>query len=165
MSNVTLGGDPVELSGNFPQPGETIQPFTLTNSSLEDVKLSDWDGKRKILSIFPSIDTGVCAASTRKFNEKAADLDNTVVLVIAADLPFAFARFCSAEGLDKVIPLSSFRNYSFQQDCGVAMQTGPLAGLCARAVIVLDQNNKVLHSELVGDIKDEPNYDAALNAL
>jgi len=165
MSNVTLGGDAVELSGNFPQPGDTVQPFTLTNNSLEDVKLSSWDGKRKILSIFPSIDTGVCAASTRTFNEKAAGLDNAVVLVIAADLPFAFARFCGAEGLDKVISLSSFRNYSFQQDYGVAMQTGPLAGLCARAVIVLDENNKVLHSELVGDIKDEPNYDAALNAL
>lgn len=165
MSTVTLGGDTVELSGNFPQPGDTVQPFTLTNNSLEDVKLSDWDGKRKILNIIPSVDTGVCAASTRKFNEKGADLENTVVLVISADLPFASARFCGAEGLDKVITLSSFRNYSFQQDYGVAMQSGPLAGLCARGVVVLDENNKVLHSELVGEIKEEPNYDAALNAL
>lgn len=165
MSNVTLGGDAIELSGNFPQPGETVQPFTLTNSGLEDVNLSNWDGKRKILNIIPSIDTDVCAASTRKFNEKAVDLDNTAVLVIAADLPFAFSRFCGTEGLDKVVTLSCFRNYSFQQNYGVAMQTGPLAGLCARAVIVLDQNNKVLHSELVGDIKDEPNYNAALKVL
>lgn len=165
MSTVTLGGDTVELSGNFPQPGDTVQPFTLTNNGLQDVKLSDWDGKRKILNIVPSVDTDVCAASTRKFNEKGSNLDNTVVLVISADLPFAFARFCGAEGLDNVTTLSSFRNYSFQNDYGVAMQTGPLAGLCARAVIVLDENNKVVYSELVGEIKDEPNYDAALNAL
>ena len=165
MSTVTLDGNAVELSGNFPQPGDTVQPFTLTNNDLDDVKLSDWDGKRKVLNIVPSVDTGVCAASARKFNEKGGNLDNTVVLVISADLPFAFARFCGAEGLDNVTTLSSFRNYSFQQDYGVAMQTGPLAGLCARGVIVLDENNKVLHSELVGEIKDEPNYDAALNAL
>ncbi len=165
MSTVTLDGDTVELSGNFPKPGDTVQSFTLTSNGLEDVKLSDWDGKRKILNIVPSVDTGVCAASARKFNEKGGNLDNTVVLVISADLPFAFARFCGAEGLDNVTTLSSFRNYSFQNDYGVAMQTGPLAGLCARAVIVLDENNKVLHSELVGEIKDEPNYDAALNAL
>lgn len=165
MSNVNLDGNPIELSGHFPQPGDNAPPFTLTNSGLEEVKLDKWAGQRKILNIIPSIDTGVCAASTRKFNEKASSLDNTVVLVISADLPFAAARFCGAEGLDDVITLSSFRNYSFQQDYGVAIQDGPLAGLCARAVVVLDENDKVLHSQLVDEIKDEPDYEAALKAL
>jgi thiol peroxidase len=165
MSNVKLDGTPIDVSGNFPQPGDTAPDCTLTNQGLEDVKLDNWSGKRKILNIIPSIDTGVCAASTRKFNEKAGGLDNTVVLVVAADLPFALGRFCGAEGLKDVVTLSSFRNYSFQQDYGVAIQSGPLAGLCARAVIVLDENNKVIHSELVDDIKHEPDYEAALNAL
>ncbi|MBK1851026.1 thiol peroxidase [Marinobacter sp. 1-4A] len=165
MSTVTLEGNPIELSGKFPQNGETAQPFTLTNSGLEEVKLESWAGKRKILNIIPSIDTGVCAASTRKFNEKASGLDNTVVLVISADLPFAAARFCGAEGLKNVVTLSTFRNYSFQQDYGVAIQDGPLAGLCARAVVVLDEDNKVIHSQLVSEIHDEPDYDAALKVL
>jgi thiol peroxidase len=165
MSNVKLDGTPIDVSGNFPQPGDTAPDCTLTNQGLEDVKLDNWSGKRKIQNIIPSIDTGVCAASTRKFNEKAGGLDNTVVLVVAADLPFALGRFCGAEGLKDVVTLSSFRNYSFQQDYGVAIQSGPLAGLCARAVIVLDENNKVIHSELVDDIKHEPDYEAALNAL
>jgi thiol peroxidase len=164
-ANVTLDGNPIEISGKLPQPGENTPPFTLTNSGLEDVKLDHWAGKRKILNIIPSIDTGVCAASTRKFNEKAGSLDNTVVLVISADLPFAASRFCGAEGLKNVETLSTFRNYSFQQDYGVAIQTGPLAGLCARAVVVLDEDNKVLHSELVNEIKEEPDYEAALKAL
>ncbi|MBB5319552.1 thiol peroxidase [Marinobacter oulmenensis] len=165
MSKVTLDGNPIEVSGKFPEVGDNVPPFTLTNSGLEDVKLDHWQGKRKILNIIPSIDTGVCAASTRKFNEKAGNLENTVVLVISADLPFAASRFCGAEGLKNVETLSTFRNYSFQQDYGVAMQDGPLAGLCARAVIVLDENDKVLHSQLVDEIKDEPDYDAALQAL
>ena len=165
MSNVTLDGNPIEVSGNFPNPGDTAPGFTLTNSGLEEVTLDNWSGKRKILNIVPSVDTGVCAASARKFNEKAGSLDNTVVLVISADLPFAQGRFCGAEGLKNVITLSTFRNYSFQSDYGVSIQTGPLAGLCARAVVVLDENNKVLHSQMVGEIKDEPDYEAALNAL
>ncbi|MCK0165437.1 thiol peroxidase [Marinobacter sp. S6332] len=165
MSTVTLEGNPIELSGKFPQKGDTAQPFTLTNSGLEEVKLESWAGKRKILNIIPSIDTGVCAASTRKFNEKASGLDNTVVLVISADLPFAAARFCGAEGLKNVVTLSTFRNYSFQQDYGVAIQDGPLAGLCARAVVVLDEDNKVIHSQLVSEIHDEPDYDAAFKVL
>lgn len=165
MSNVKRAGIPVDVSGTFPQPGDQAPEFTLTNQSLEDVTLDAWAGKRKILNIIPSIDTGVCATSTRKFNEKASGLDNTVVLVIAADLPFALGRFCGAEGLKNVVTLSSFRNYSFQQDYGVAIQSGPLAGLCARAVVVLDEQNKVIHSELVDDIKHEPDYDAALDAL
>ncbi|MDC0662823.1 thiol peroxidase [Marinobacter sp. SS21] len=165
MSKVTLGGDPISISGTFPNPGDTAADFTLTNQGLEEVSLASYAGQRKVLNIVPSLDTGVCAASTRKFNEKASGLDNTVVLVVSADLPFAAARFCGAEGLDQVIPLSTFRNYSFQQDYGVAIQDGPLAGLCARAVVVLDENNQVLHSQLVPEIKQEPDYDAALSAL
>lgn len=165
MSKVTLDGTPLELSGSFPAPGERAPDFTLTSQGLEEVSLADFAGKRKILNIIPSIDTGVCAASTRKFNDQASKLDNTLVLVVSADLPFAAGRFCGAEGLKNVVTLSSFRNYSFQQDYGVAIQSGPLAGLCARAVVVLDENDKVLHSQLVGEIKDEPDYEAALNAL
>ncbi|MDV2078145.1 thiol peroxidase [Marinobacter xestospongiae] len=165
MSDVTLDGNPLDISGSFPAPGDTGPDFTLTSQGLEEVKLDAYAGQRKVLNIVPSLDTGVCAASTRKFNEKASGLDNTVVLVISADLPFAAARFCGAEGLKDVITLSTFRNYSFQQDYGVAIQNGPLAGLCARAVVVLDENNKVLHSELVSEIKNEPDYDAALKAL
>ena len=165
MSKVNLDGNPIELSGSFPKTGDNAPPFTLTNSGLEEVKLDQWPGKRKIRTIIPTIATGVCAASTRKFNEKASGLDNTVVLVVSADLPFAAARFCGAEGLKDVATLSTFRNYSFQQDYGVAIQDGPLAGLCARAVVVLDENDKVIHSQLVDEIKDEPDYEAALKAL
>lgn len=165
MSNVTLGGNAIEVTGKFPQPGETAPDLTLTTQELQDVGLDHYAGKRKILNIIPSIDTGVCAQSTRKFNEEAGKLDNTVVLIVSADLPFAAGRFCGAEGLKNVVPLSSFRNYSFQNDYGVAIQTGPLAGLTARAVVVLDEDNKVLHSELVSEIKNEPDYEAALKVL
>ena len=164
-TNVTLDGNPIELSGTFPSAGDNAARFTLTSSGLEEVKLDNWAGKRKILNIIPSIDTGVCAASTRKFNEKAGNLNNTVVLVVSADLPFAASRFCGAEGLNNVETLSTFRNYSFQQDYGVGIQNGPLAGLCARAVVVLDENDKVIHSELVSEIKNEPDYEAALKVL
>ncbi|QSP95441.1 thiol peroxidase [Marinobacter salinisoli] len=165
MSKVTLDGNPIELSGHFPAPGEYAPPFTLTNSALEEVKLESWAGKRKILNIIPSIDTSVCATSTRKFNEQASNLGNTVVLVVSADLPFAASRYCGAEGLKNVVTLSTFRNYGVQEDYGVAIQEGPLAGLCSRAVVVLDENNRVLHSQLVPEIKDEPDYDAALEVL
>ena len=165
MTHVNLDGNPIEVAGTFPEAGASAPDFTLTNSGLEEVTLDNWSGKRKILNIIPSIDTGVCAASTRTFNEKAGNLDNTLVLVVSADLPFAAARFCGAEGLKNVETLSTFRNYSFQQDYGVGIQDGPLAGLCARAVVVLDENNKVLHSQLVDEIKNEPDYDAALKAL
>lgn len=165
MAQVTLGGNPVEVAGSFPQKGENAPDFTLTNGDMADVSLSEWQGKRKVLNIIPSIDTGVCAASTRTFNEKASSLDNTVVLVISADLPFATARFCGAEGLNDVITLSCFRNDRFRHDYGVALQSGPFSGLCARAVVVLDENNKVLHSQLVPEIGEEPDYEAALNVL
>lgn len=165
MAQVTLGGNPVDVAGSLPQKGDTAPDFTLTNSDMADVSLSGWQGKRKVLNIIPSIDTGVCAESTRKFNEKAGSLDNTVVLVISADLPFATARFCGAEGVNNVITLSCFRNDQFRKDYGVALEGGPFAGLCARAVVVLDEDNQVLHSQLVPEIGEEPDYEAALKAL
>ncbi|BES73756.1 thiol peroxidase [Marinobacter nanhaiticus D15-8W] len=165
MSKVTLDGNPIDVNGTFPAKGDTAPNFTLTNIGLEDTPLTAWSGKRKILNIVPSVDTGVCAASTRKFNEKAGSLDNTVVLVISADLPFAAGRFCGAEGLKDVVTLSTFRDDSFRKDYGVAIESGPLRGLCARAVVVLDEDNKVIHSQLVNEIKEEPDYDAALAAL
>jgi thiol peroxidase len=165
MSTVTRAGTTIHVSGTFPSPGDIAPDFTLTTSAMEDAGLDRWQGKRKVLNIIPSIDTPTCATSTRKFNEKAGSLDNTVVLIVSADLPFAASRFCGAEGLKNVECLSTFRNYSFQEDYGVAMQDGALAGLTARAVVVLDENNKVLHSELVPEIKQEPNYEAALSVL
>lgn len=165
MSTITLAGNPIEVQGNFPEIGATVADFRLVKSDLSEAALSDYQGKRKILNIFPSIDTGVCATSVRKFNQQAADLNNSVVLCISADLPFAQARFCGAEGLENVVTLSTFRNRTFAEALGVAIATGPLSGLTARAVIVLDENNNVLHSELVPEIKQEPNYDAALAVL
>ena len=160
MAKITLAGNPINVGGHFPLPGESLGELRFTNKELADVSLAEFAGKRKILNIFPSIDTGVCAASVRTFNQKAAVLNNVVVLCISADLPFAQARFCGAEGIENVQTLSTFR-----QVLGVDISDGPLAGLTARAVIVLDENNKVLYSELVGEIKQEPNYDAALAAL
>lgn len=165
MATVTLRGNPVQVGGTLPKAGDTAPGFRLTPADLKDVSLHDYAGKKKILNIYPSIDTPTCATSTRKFNEKANGLKDTVVLCIAADLPFAMSRFCAAEGLKNVVTLSTFRAHSFAQDYGVAMENGPLAGLTARAVVVLDASNKVLHAELVKEIADEPNYDAALKAL
>lgn len=165
MTQITLAGTPIEVAGEFPSINTTVENFTLVNNGLADVSLADFTGKRKVLNIFPSIDTGICATSVRVFNQKAADLANTVVLCISADLPFAQARFCGAEGIENVQVLSTFRNKAFHNAIGVDIVTGPLANLTARAVIVLDENNKVLHSELVPEIKQEPNYDAALAAL
>jgi len=164
-STVTLGANPVHVVGAFPQVGETAHPFCLVGKDLADVTLDNFGDKRKVLNIFPSIDTPTCATSVRKFNQSASNLENTVVLCISADLPFAQNRFCGAEGLANVITLSTMRGHIFMQDYGVALRSGPLAGICARAVIVLDGNNRVLHSELVPEIKDEPNYDAALKSL
>lgn len=165
MSQITLGGNPVDVAGQFPQVGDQVANFTLVGNDLADVNLADFAGKRKILNIFPSIDTGICAASVRAFNEKASNLADTVVLCISADLPFAQARFCGVEGLENVKTVSAFRHADFAQQVGVAMVSGALTGLTARAVIVLDADNKVLHSELVPEIKQEPNYDAALAVL
>lgn len=165
MATVTLGGNAIDVNGTLPQPGDTAPGFTLVNPDMDDKSLSEWSAKRKILNIIPSIDTGVCAASTRTFNEKASGLDNTVVLVVSADLPFATARFCGAEGLDDVLTLSCFRNAAFRSDYGVDLTSGPFRGLCARAVVVLDENDKVLHSQLVPEIGEEPDYESALKAL
>lgn len=164
-STVTLRGNPVPVNGDFPRPGQQAAPFTLVGKDLADVSLSAFAGKRKILNIFPSIDTPTCAMSVRHFNQDAGSLANAVVLCISADLPFAQKRFCGAEGLDKVHMLSTMRGREFMPAYGVAIASGPLAGVCARAVLVLDEHNKVLHAELVGEIRNEPDYAAALKAL
>lgn len=165
MSQVTLGGNPIDVAGNFPKVGDTAPAFSLVNSKLGEVTLDGYTGKRKILNIVPSLETPTCAASARKFNEEAAKLDNAVVLVISADLPFASKRFCSTEGLENVVTLSTMRGREFLNNYGVEITSGPLAGLAARAVIVLDENNKVLHAQRVAETKDEPDYAAALAAL
>lgn len=165
MSQVTLKGNPVQVDGHLPAVGNKAPAFSLVAKDLSDTTLASLDGKRKVLNIFPSIDTPTCATSVRRFNEKASQLDNTVVLCISADLPFAQARFCGAEGLNNVVTLSTLRGHDFLRNYGVAIASGPLAGLAARAVVVLDEHDKVLHTELVGEIANEPNYDAALKAL
>jgi thiol peroxidase len=165
MPNVTLGGNPIKIAGNFPGKGETVPDFTLTSKDLKDVGLKDFAGKRKVLNIVPSLDTPVCAKSTRIFNERASSARNATVLVISADLPFAMNRFCGAEGINNVVTLSTVSNRDFHARYGVDITDGPLKGLTARAVIVLDENNRVLHSQLVPEIKNEPDYDAALASL
>ncbi|KAA8715008.1 MULTISPECIES: thiol peroxidase [Pseudomonas syringae group] len=165
MAQVTLKGGPVQVNGELPATGNKAHDFTLTAANLADVTLADFAGKRKVLNIFPSVDTPTCATSVRKFNAQANELSNAVVLCISADLPFAQARFCGSEGLENVQNLSSFRSADFSQNYGVAIADGPLKGLTARAVVVLDENDNVLHSELVKEIAEEPNYDAALAVL
>src|SRR5690625_195149 len=167
MSQVTFHGNPITVRGSFPTVGSTAPEFNLVNKELADVTLASCteSGKRKVLNIFPSVDTGVCAASVRRFNELASQMNNADVVCISADLPFAQSRFCGADNLDNVTMLSTMRGRDFLENYGVAIGDGPLAGLAARAVIVLDANNKVLHAELVNEIGEEPNYDAALKAL
>ena len=165
MATVTLGGNPINLAGQFPKLGDSAPGFTLVGTDLADVSLKDFAGKRKVLNIVPSLDTPVCQTSTRKFNESAASIGNTVVLVVAADLPFAMKRFCETEGLKNVVSLSTMRGREFMAKYGVEIIDGPLAGVPARAVVVLDEKDKVIHAELVPEIKQEPNYDAALKAL
>ena len=162
---VTLGGTPISLFGTFPTVSQTAPPFALVDKDLKDVALKDFTGKRKVLNIVPSLDTAVCATSTRKFNEAASKLDNTVVLVISADLPFAMARFCVAEGLENVITLSLMRGRDFMRNYGVKIADSKLSGVTARAVLVLDEHDRVIHAELVDDITHEPNYEAALAVL
>jgi thiol peroxidase len=164
-TTVTRAGSPIEVAGNFPKKGANAPAFSLVGADLADLTLDSFSGKRKVLNVFPSIDTPTCATSVRKFNQRANDVANTVVLCISADLPFAQKRFCAAEGLANVVTLSTLRGSEFLKDYGVALASGPLAGLAARAVVVLDENNKVLHSELVPEIKSEPDYDAALKVL
>ncbi|MGQ0522597.1 MAG: thiol peroxidase [Betaproteobacteria bacterium] len=165
MANVTLGGNPIKVAGRFPGKGDAAPDFTLTSKDLKDVGLKDFAGKRKVLNIVPSLDTPVCAKSTRIFNERVSTAANTAILVISADLPFAMNRFCGAEGINNVVTLSTIRNRDFHANYGVDITDGPLKGLTARAVVVLDENNRVLHSQLVPEIKNEPDYDAALAAL
>ena len=165
MSGTKLKGNPVHVDGHFPKVGDKAPAFKLIAGDLSEKSLADFAGKRKVLNIFPSVDTGVCAASVRHFNKDAAGLKNAVVLCISADLPFAQARFCGAEGIENVTMLSMMRGREFLKDYGVAMTDGPLAGLAARAVVVLDEHDKVIHAQMVDDITHEPDYDAALNVF
>ncbi|MCX7167280.1 MAG: thiol peroxidase [Rhodocyclales bacterium] len=164
-TTISLRGTPVHVDGDLPAAGAKAPDFRLTSAALADVSLKDFAGKRKVLNIVPSLDTPTCATSTRKFNESAGDLANTTVLVVSADLPFAAKRFCELEGLKNVAHLSTFRHPEFLKAWGVAMADGPLAGLTARAVVVLDENDKVIHSEMVPEIAQEPDYAAALKSL
>jgi thioredoxin-dependent peroxiredoxin len=164
VATVTFKGEPINVGGTFPRVGDSARSFMLVDKDLNDVSLSQFAGRRKILNIVPSLDTPVCAESTRKFNELASMIPNTVVLVISADLPFAQSRFCAVENLQNVFTLSTMRGRDFHKDYGVMITDYPLAGLTARAVIVLDENDKVLHAELVQEIGREPDYDAALTA-
>ena len=165
MSQVTLKGNPVHTVGSLPSTGVEAPNFTLVKSDLSEVSLSDYKGTRVILNIFPSIDTGTCATSVRQFNQKASDLENTVVLCISKDLPFAHSRFCGAEGIENVVSLSTFRDDSFEKAYGVGMVDGPLKGLVARSVVVVDETGKVAYTQLVSEIVDEPDYESALKAL
>jgi thioredoxin-dependent peroxiredoxin len=165
MAKVTLGGNPVHTAGELPAVGKPLPGFTLTGGDLSDVTSESLKGKNVVLNIFPSIDTPTCQASVREFNKRAAELDNTVVVCVAADLPFAMGRFCGAEGIANVSTASTFRSYSFGDNYGVRLTDGVLAGLMARAVVVADSTGKIVHTELVSEIAQEPNYDAALKAL
>jgi thiol peroxidase len=164
MAQVLMRGTPVQTSGNLPAVGSIAPAFELLNAKLETISLASLAGKKVVISIFPSIDTATCALSTRKFNQQAAALDGVTVVTVSEDLPFALGRFCATEGIENVHTLSAFRS-NFGADYGVALVDGPLRGLTARAVVVVDGSGKVLHSELVAEISDEPNYDAALAAL
>jgi len=165
MAQTTLKGTPVKLAGDLPTVGSTAPDFKLVAGDLSDKTLADYAGKKKLLNIVPSLDTDVCATSTKKFNQEMAGKGDAVALVISADLPFAADRFCKAEGIDNVINLSMMRSRKFGKDYGILIDDGPLAGVTARAVVVLDKDNKVLYTELVPEITQEPDYAAALAAL
>ncbi|MFV8345715.1 thiol peroxidase [Flavobacterium sp. ZB4P13] len=165
MASITLGGNPIHTSGELPKIGTKIADFKLVKSDLSIATLSDFAGKKLVLNIFPSIDTDTCAMSVRKFNESASKLENTNVLCISRDLPFAQKRFCGAEGLANVVNLSDFPEGNFGKTNGLEITDGPLAGLHSRAIIVVDENGTVTHTEQVPEIKDEPNYEAALAVL
>ncbi|MBD8347340.1 MULTISPECIES: thiol peroxidase [unclassified Dysgonomonas] len=165
MSQITLGGQAVNTIGNLPSVKSKAPAFTLVKQDLSELSLSDLKGKNVILNIFPSLDTSTCAASVRKFNKEAASLSNTVILAVSADLPFAAGRFCTTEGIENVIPVSVFRDQAFARDYGVLLVDGPLKGLLARSLVVINPEGEVVHTELVPEIKDEPNYEAALTIL
>lgn len=165
MATITLEGNPINTNGELPEVGTQAPDFHLVDAYLNDVRLSDYTGKKKLLNIVPSLDTGICAISTKKFSESAGGRDDVVVLIISADLPFAADRFCSAENVENVTTLSMMRSRNFAKDYGVLLVDGPLAGITARAVVVLDEKDKVVYVELVPEIAQEPDYDSALAAL
>ncbi len=165
MAKITLEGNEINTNGDLPAVGSEAPDFSLTKADLADVGLANYAGKKKLLNIVPSLDTGICAASTKKFNEEISAKSNSVALVISADLPFAQGRFCSAEGIENVETLSMMHSRNFAKDYGVLITDGPLAGITARAVVVLDESNKVLYTELVPEIAQEPDYDSALAHL
>lgn len=165
MAEITLGGNPSKTAAELPSTGEKAPNFKLVKTDMSEVSLSDYKGKNVILNIFPSVDTEVCAMSVREFNEKAASLDNTVVLCISKDLPFAQARFCGAEGIENAIPLSNFRNDNFGKDYGVEILDGGFQGLNARAVVVINPDGEVVYQQLVPEIGNEPDYENALAAV
>lgn len=165
MSQITLGGQAVNTIGNLPSVKSKAPAFTLVKQDLSELSLSDLKGKNVILNIFPSLDTSTCAASVRKFNKEAASLSNTVILAVSADLPFAAGRFCTTEGIENVVPVSVFRDQAFARDYGVLLVDGPLKGLLARSLVVVNSEGEVVYTELVSEIKDEPNYEAALAIL
>ena len=165
MANITLGGNPVETIGNLPAVGSEAPEFRLVKEDFQDAFLADYKGQKVILNIFPSVATGICAASVRRFNAEASDLSNTVVLCISKDLPFAQTSFCAAEGLEDVINLSALRDDSFGKDYGVAFSSGKWEGLLSRAIVILDESGKVIYNEQVPEIGQEPNYEAALAAV
>ena len=165
MATITLKGNPIETVGNLPKVGSKAPSFKFVAHDLSEISSESFAGKKIVLNIFPSIDTGTCAMSVRKFNEKASGLDNTVVVCVSADLPFAAGRFCGAEGIKNVQTGSVFRNPDFGNDYGVTVKTGPLAGLLSRSVVVIDESGKVTHTEQVQETTEEPNYEAALSAL
>ena len=165
MSKIKLKGTPVDTNGKLPDVGNKAPNFELTKTDLSTLSLGSLRGKRVVLNIFPSLDTSTCATSVRRFNKEAASLKNTVVLAISKDLPFASARFCTTENIDNVIPLSAFRDTKFDYEYGMLIVNGPLAGLLARGVVIIDENGKVIYRQLVEEITDEPDYEAALHAL
>jgi thiol peroxidase len=165
MAKTALKGNTVNTSGELPSIGSSAPLFTLVSNSLAPLSLESYEGKRVILNIFPSVDTGTCATSVRTFNKKSSELENTVVICISKDLPFAQKRFCGAEGIENVEMASEFRNSKFSNDYGVLLTDGPLEGLMARSIVVLDEEHKVIHTELVSEITEEPNYEAAISVL
>ena len=165
MTKITFKGNPVNTGGSLPDVGSLAPDFSLVKTDLSELKLSDLKGKNVVLNIFPSLDTGVCAASVRRFNKEASSLNNTTVLCISAALPFAAGRFCGAEGLENVVTLSTFRDHSFADKYGVLMTDGPLHGLLARAVVVVNPEGRVVYTELVPEIAQEPDYESAINSI
>lgn len=165
MATITIKGTPVNTIGNLPSVGSTAPDATFVKSDMSEISLKDLKGKRVVLNIFPSIDTGTCAMSVRHFNKDAATFENAVVLAVSADLPFAAGRFCAAEGIENVMTASVFRNPDFAKDYGVLITDGPLKGLLARSVVVLDADGKVMYTELVPELTNEPDYDGTMNAM